>query len=304
MTITYKEPEKIELTRLGLGAWSYSKLKVLNKCPFQFYLKYVLKAKPIVLPPVSIQTESGKAVHRVLELVMMGKSIEDSFRIAKREYEEVLPGKLWEDGNDPEGFGGPGRSEFSITKFKERIDKFEKANPVKRYITELRIGVTKDWFPTGFFTNDPETPEENVFFRGVIDLVIQMENKDIIFIDHKKGYPAISGVRNLQSQLDLYKVMFSKGIEPYENGQSGVHFVNDAEITMGTTSTKYDIENTMVNRIEFELQGTIDKVKDLGKFKHIMGSQCQWCEYADPCKAGNLKALEEGSKKWFKIKEI
>lgn len=299
--ITIKKIDKLELTPLGLGAWSFSKLKLLNQCPLQFYLKYVVKAKIDSPPVISVITETGKAAHRILELVVSGKSIEDAFKQVKKEYQAILPGDLWDHGDGHEQ-GGVGRAELSITKFKERLDEFEKHTKVKRYITELKIGVTKDWEPTGFFTTDINHPEKDVYFRGVIDLVIQLENSDILFLDHKFGPPAAMGVKNFQSQLDTYKVLFSKGIEEYGDSQSGVHFVRDGAVVMGTLTSKADVENTLVNRVEFSINGAIAKTKELGSFKHIRGSHCQWCEFDAACKAGELKAIEDDSKKWF-VKE-
>jgi hypothetical protein len=296
--ITYKEPTSIELTQKGLGAWSFSKLKMLRQCPLQFYLKYLLKAKVTEPPVISIVTEQGKAAHRILELVIMGKSITDAFKMVRKEYETLLPGDIWDNGNDLEK-GGVGRSEYVITEFKRKLDEFEKRTPVKRYLTELRIGVTENWEPTGFFTKDPDHPEKDVFFRGVIDLIIQLENEDILFIDHKYSAPSIMGTRNFQDQLDIYKVLFSKGIQEYKDGQSGIFFVRDGEITMGTMTTKHDIENTLVNRTTFAIQGAIDRVKELGFFKHKRGSQCQWCDFNSICSAGELKSLEKESKKYF-----
>jgi hypothetical protein len=302
--IIYTPVDTVEVSQYGLGAWSFSKLKMLNKCPFQFYLKYVVKAKTIVPPPVSIITETGKAAHRILELTVMGKSVEDAFRLVKKEFAEVLPGDLWDNGDGSHEAGGVGRSEYSITKFMERLDAFEKRHPVKRYITELKIGVTKDWYPTGFFTNDPEAPEKDVYIRGVIDLIIQLQSGDVVFIDHKNGPDPAFGVKNYQNQLDWYKVMFSKGVEPYGNAQSGVHFVRAGEVVMGSLTEKVDVETKLHNRVEFEIRGAVDKVKELGFFKHIAGSACTYCEFKDICKSGALKSLEADTKKYFPILPI
>lgn len=302
--ITYKNITDVDLTPEGLGAWSFSKLKMLNKCPLQFYLKYMLKAKVDAPLVVSVVTEQGKAAHEILELVVKGKSIEDAFRIIRKKYQEILPGSLWEDGApDEKGVihekGGVGRSEYSITKFREKLDAFEKRNPVKRYLTELKIGVTRDWEPTGFFTNNPDKPENDVYFRGVVDLIIQLDNGDALFVDFKFGPPSVMGVRNFQEQLDTYKVLFSKGVQEYGDGQSGVFFVRDGEVVMGSMTTKQDIENTLVNRVEFSIQGAIDSVKETKFFKHKRGPHCQWCDFNDICKAGKLKEIEADSKKYF-----
>jgi hypothetical protein len=294
--ITTKPVEEVNLTPLGLGPWSHSKLKMLQKCPFQFYLKYIIKAKVTAIVPISIVTETGKAAHRILELTVLGKSIEDAFKTVRKEYAELLSDDAWQNGDGHEN-GGVGRAEYSITMFMEKLTAFERANPVKRFIPELRIGVTKDWEPTGFFAED-------VYFRGVIDLIIQLKNGDVLFLDHKFGPPAVMGTRNFQDQLDTYKVLFSKGIEPYGDGQSGVHFIRDGEIVMGTMTSKADIENTLQNRVEFSIKGAVDKTVELGYFKHIAGSQCAWCDYNSICKQGLIKDLELDSKKWFQIKSI
>lgn len=299
-----KELSSVELSPVGLGPWSFSKLKLLNSCPFSFYLQYLLKAKPLEAPPISVITEMGKAIHRVLELTVNGKSIEDAFKTTRKEFLEVLTDDQWENGCDPKNPIGVAKNEYAVTRFMERLDTFEKANPVKRFITELRIGVTKDWTPTGFFTTDIEKPENNVYFRGVVDLILQLENEDVIFIDHKRSVPSVVGVKNFQAQLDTYKVLFSKGVQPYNNGCSAVHFVNDAELTMGSTSTKQDIEENLANLIEFNIYGAVEKVKGYGYFKHIRGSQCQWCVHDPICKAGHLKPLELESKKWFPIESV
>jgi len=303
--ITFNKLDSIDLSSIGLGPWSFSKLKMLSKCPLQFYLKYVVKAKVDAPVVVSVITETGKAAHRILELVIMGKPIEAAFKQVKKEYEDVLPGDLWDEGDGQNEAGGVGRSEYNITRFRERLDEFEKRTPVKRYLTELKIGVTKDWEPTGFFSKpDEKTGSGGVYFRGVIDLIIQLENEDILFIDHKFGPPSKMGVRNFQDQLDIYKVLFSKGIQEYGNGQSGVHFIRDGEVVMGTMTTKADIEETLVNRTEFSIQGAIDKTKELGYFKHIRGSHCQWCEFNDMCQPGKLKDIELDTKKYFKEENV
>ena len=297
------EPDAIQMDMYGLGAWSYSKVKVLSKCPFHFYLQYILKAKLTTPAPVSVITETGKASHRILELAVNGKSVGDAFKIVKKEFELALPGVLWDDGEDPE-VGGVGRVEYSVSNFMNRLSDFERRYPVKRYITELKIGITKNWEPTGFFTSDYDHPENDVWLRGVIDLVIQLQNGDVLFIDHKHGPDAKFGVKNFQAQLDWYKVMFSKGVETYNNAQSGVNFVRAGEIVMGTMTSKEDVENNLARRIEFEIQGAIEKVKEFGFFKHIAGSPCTYCDYKIPCKAGLLKPMELGTKRFFNIKAV
>ena len=284
-----KEVENLELTPLGLSAWSFSKVKTLKNCPLKFYLQYVIKIKPLEKPPISLVTEVGKAAHRVLEFMVKGKSIDDSFNATRKEYQDVLSDIEWNDH--------VASLELSMMSFKERLDKFEKDNGIKRFVQELRVAVDKDWQPTGFFSED-------CYYRGVIDLAIQMNNGDALFIDHKTGAPAIMGIRNFQDQLDTYKVLFHTGIENIKGAQAGIHFIRDGEIALDDYVSKDIIENSLINRVEFSIEAAIDTVKEIGYFKHKRAAGCKWCDYNEECKAGNFKDLEMDSKKYFSIKPI
>lgn len=281
--------EELDLSPLGLGAWSHSKVKCLKNCPLQFYLKYVLKIKPITKPPISLVTEVGKAAHRVLEFMIKGKSIDDSFKLTRKEFEKVLTSEEWE--------GNVLNLEYSMGLFREKMDNFEKENPIKRIFQEIRVAVDKDWQPTGFFAED-------CYFRGVIDLAIQMENNDALYIDHKTGAPAIMGVRNFKDQLDTYKVLFHHGIENTNGGQAGIHFIRDGEIALDDYVPRQEIETSLRNRVEFNIEGAIESVKEIGYFKHKRGPYCNYCDFNEDCKAGAFKPTVEDSKKWFQIKEI
>lgn len=283
------ELDSLELTPTGLGAWSHSKIKCLKNCPLQFYLKYVLKIKPIEKPPISLVTEVGKAAHRILEVMIQGKGIQDAFTKVKKEYEGVLTPEEWESQVMS--------LEYSMTTFRERMDIFERKNPIKRVFQEIRIAVDKEWNPTGFFSDD-------CYFRGVIDLAFQMENRDALYIDHKTGAPAIMGVRNFQDQLNTYKVLFHYGIDKTAGAQSGIHFIRDGEIALDEYVDAAEIENSLRNRVEFSIHGAIDTVKEIGFFKHKRGAYCNYCDFNEDCKAKVFKPLVDDSKKWFEIKEI
>jgi RecB family exonuclease len=214
--IIKKEPDSLVINKDAFGAWSISKLKLLEKCPLSFYLRYVLKIKREGLPP-SLITNVGKAAHRIIELLIMGKSITDCFKIAQKEYSPLITKEEW-DAN-------VATLEYNISEFRQRLDTFEKANPIKRYIQELQIGLTSQFEPTGFFADD-------VYFRGVIDLGLQTESNDVIIIDHKTGAPSKMGIRNFKTQLDTYKVVYHYGVGKVEGAQSGIHFVKDGQVIL------------------------------------------------------------------------
>ena len=283
------EERTISLTADGLGPWSHSKLKSLRKCPLQFYLKYVLKVKLVAELPPNIQTETGKAAHKILELILMGKSVKDAYAIAWKEYSTIFTPKEWEDNLLS--------VEFNIDTFESRIKAFEAANDVVRTLQELRIGITKDYKPTGFFSED-------VWFRGVIDLAIQLRNRDVVFIDHKFGLPLISGIRHQEEQLNTYKVLFHFGIENITGAQAGIHFIKEGDIILGEYHSKAEIETSLRNRIECSIDNAVDSLKEIGYFKHLTGSHCQWCDFKDSCKTKQLLSLEKDTKKWFQIRQV
>lgn len=288
---TLEEP--LNITAEGMAPWSYSKMNMLKKCPFQFYLKYLLKAKNTVSPKIFVR-DVGKAAHRIIELIIIGKSVEKAYKITREEYTKDLTPEEWEEGVET--------LEMSMNSFKERLDKFNENYPVKRVFQEIQVAVTKDWEPTGFWSED-------CFFRGVIDLCFLMEVEgsdllDAMFIDHKTGAPASMGIRNFQAQLDSYKVLFHFGIEKILGATSGVHFIRDSEIKIGDYSTQDNITTTLKGALEFTLESVIEITKERGFFKHVAGSHCKWCEFSDECKAKNLIGIEKESKKWFELKQV
>jgi len=304
----FEEPGSLKFDKYGLGAWSASKLKMLEKCPYQFYLKYILKVKP---DEDHVQDTSmadvGTTAHRILEHVVLGKSITDAFAITKREHccvpiEILKKGTAnltelqWQTSIIP--------LENNIITFKEKLEAFERNNKIKRMLTELRLGVTKDWKPTTFFAN-------NVYFRGVIDLIIEIETEpgyapDILVIDHKHGGGEFGGgVKNYSQQLDIYKPLYHFGHQKTSGAQAGINFIKAGNTAYDNYVTAEEIENALLKKLEWLIQGAIDTTAEAyGYFKHIRGTHCQWCEFNDVCKPGLLKENELSTKKYFTIKKI
>lgn len=289
--------EEVKMDDISLGPWSYSKLRVLEKCPLQFYLSYILKAK---LPKELLgeqdksQTHTGSASHRILELVMQGKTVSEAYVLAKTEFvPELLTEEQWVSNVES--------VEYQITAFHDRMDNFKRRHKIRKIYTELRLGITRDWRPTKFFASD-------VFIRGVVDLVILLENGDCIVIDHKHGQPFSSGIRHNKQQLDSYLPLINFGLTPIKGATAGIHFVKDGQVIMDDFKTKDEIEGKLKTMVEFNIEGAIESTKEAGLFEHRVGSQCQWCDYKELCKAkkasGNLKPIEEKTKKFFKIQAV
>lgn len=287
---------KPEMTDVGLGPWSVSKLKTLQKCPLQFYLRYIVKLK---LPEPELDedrllTHYGSAAHEVLDYVMQGLSVDSAFERVRVESKKYLPAEYWPEVES---------NRFSIEKFKERIDEFKIRNKVAKILPEKKLAVTKDWKPTQFFAKD-------AFFRGVIDLAIIMQNKDVLLIDHKRGPDPQWGLRNYEFQLDSYFPLFHYGMQPIAGGQSGVHFINHGEILLREYTDLERIQEKIPKEIAFYTEAAVDAVIEAGKFEYKRGTMCKYCDYKELCKggkrgtSGELAPYESASAQLIKVTEI
>lgn len=299
------DSEGLSFSKYGLGAWSASKLKMLEKCPYQFYLKYILKVKPDddFVQDTSM-ADIGTTAHRILEHLVLGKSIDEAYALAKKEHCDVDPTTV------KKGHAVLTREQWdnsiitlenSIIQFKEKLEVFERNNKVRAKFTELRLGVTRDWKPTTFFAS-------NVYFRGIIDLVLEIEfdpreAPDALIIDHKHGGGEFGGVKNYQQQLDTYKPLYHFGKRKTSGIQAGIHFIKAGNTAYDEYDDSQTIEKSLVSKIEWLIDGAIDTVKELGYFKHIRGNHCKYCEFDQQCKEGVLKPNELSTKKYFEIKE-
>lgn len=288
-----EEWQNTALTREGLGPWSYSKKKMLEQCPLKFFLQYVIKWKVPRIQDGSLPvSDIGSALHLILENVTVGKTMTDSYRIAKRKHFDAIGEEYWNQyviGN-----------QYNIENFRQKLDDFETRYPVKRYLCEIRMAVNADWKATDFFAGD-------CFYRGVVDLVIQLENGDGLIIDHKSvlNSGGFLSVKNFKEQLEVYKPLIHHGLIPLKGAQSGIHFIADGEIKFDQYHDVDAIEGRLRHMVEYNVDNAIEVVKEKGFFKHKAGSYCKWCDYRIMCKDKNdpmheeFRSWEEKSKELF-----
>lgn len=296
-----------KFNKYSVGAWSPSKVKMLEKCPYQFYLKYVLKVGP---DDDHIQDTSmadvGTIAHRILEHVVLGKGVGDAYAATKREHCEV-PYEFIKKGfaniTSAKWIQSIETLEANIITFAEKMEMFERNNNIIAKHTELKLGVTKDWKKTTFFAKD-------VYFRGIVDLVLEIETEpgyrpDMLIIDHKHGGGEFGrpSTKNYQQQLDSYKPMIHYGFKPLSGAQAGIHFVKAGTTAYDEYASAEEVETTIRKKVEWAIDGAVDSTIERGFFKHIRGNHCQWCEYDTQCKPGMLKENELSTKKYFIMKE-
>lgn len=266
------------------GQWSASKLKTLKHCPLQYYLKYIVKLK---MPEDTLQDtvarDAGKALHAVLEYVIKGLSHEEAVRKVRMEYTKSA--EEWETVVAPD---------IQNTKvFAERFQAFAKKYDVQKAFPEVRLGVRKDWSLCDFFAKD-------VFFRGVLDLALWLKNDDVIIIDHKRGGSAEFGIRNYESQLDIYKILVHAKIPTLKNVISGIHFISEGTIPLGAATSAEIIRDIERPKLVYDIACTVESAVEPGVMKHKRGPYCNYCDYDSICKAKLYKPHEEASKEFLK----
>jgi hypothetical protein len=287
-------PEKIPTIQVdedSLGPWSNSTVKSLEKCPLKFFLDKGLRIKaPEVLTEDSWVTYVGRAAHLWLERVTLGDTLSDGFEAAKEGHYHEVTDQYWHKVEELRG---------SVSKFQQRISEFISRNKVVKVYPELKIGITKDLKKTGFFSKD-------VYYRGVLDLPIQLENGDLVLLDHKYGGEGTWGLRNYMRQLNSQKVLYHYGIQNVRGVQSGIHFIQNAEVTMAPYVPRADIEEVLARELFMDIKDAVRNVQDTKQFGHKRGSQCKYCNYRSLCEggkrgtAGELQFVIEESKQIFK----
>lgn len=259
------------------NAFSPSKLKTLEKCPLQYYLRYIFKLVQPDLAPKAIETRAGSTFHKILEYMVKLDSLQEGYTITKNACEL-----------SPEEFAlevDPLIENF--TRFHERIRSFKEKHGVSRILTEARLGIDENYNSVPFF-------DKSVFFRGIVDLILILKNGDAIIIDHKSGGTSEYGIKNYESQLNPYKVLLLAKT-PIESATAGIHFIREGSVPLGEKTSKEDIVNILQPKIKLDIDTATQRVKNDGFFKHVRGSQCTYCDYNEMCKAKQYKPYEDQS---------
>lgn len=169
--------------------WSYSKIKAFEQCPKQFYHDKILKEVPFKETEATLY---GTAFHTAAE-DYIGKDI-------------PLPSK------------------FSFAQ--KMLDSLKNKQGEK--LCELKLGITEDLEPCGFFADD-------VWFRGVADLII-LDGDLAWVIDYKTGK---SSKYADKGQLELMAMSVFKHFPQVKTIRAGLVFVISNDLVK-STYTEYD----------------------------------------------------------------
>jgi hypothetical protein len=253
-------PSSFDPRVLKHAAWSISKADLARQCGLKFQWKYVEKRQEAV----STRPEGriGSAAHKTMELVLKGKDLQQSFTVA------AVDNKLTtKEVDDLLTFSG------SITEFLKRIEKFKAKSPAQDTLVEHSFGLTIDLKPSTFFGKD-------VFFRGIYDFGLRLENRDLIIVDHKSGAPS-EDISKYTNQLNSY-ALAGRRLFPEINGvQSAIHYLQDGSLVWGTYISTGEIDEKLSDWLVNYLNECVAGLDGQAR----PGWYCGYCGYANQCPA-------------------
>lgn len=274
-----------EALRLGSVKLSYSKLSTGKKCGFKFNEQYLKKTRTTNIVD-SAAAIVGVTVHSALEWALAeltttqalarGEGILlDAAMVVRKSLSKAIDSKPLTTGEKAqvEGFYE------NIYTMVLRLLRFIVQSRAHVY-TEIGLAIASDFSPVAM------SERENIFFSGIIDLVLVMPNGDVAVIDHKTGYKTLSGH---EDQLKAYEVLVHFALTPIVKRdlgvdiatvRAGLNFVQDCEIIWSET-TPAEILSTERRRWFTDWVNTVSK--NVSDAKIGRGRHCHWCGYRELC---------------------
>lgn len=249
------------------GAWSISKLGVIEQCSLKFDWKYgsdKLKEERIEDPSAIV----GVVVHHALELALGGTKVSQAFQAALQAH-DVLS-----DQRD------------LIMAFYEQVERFTKMalqwraawgvrNDQNSVMIERKWGFDANFKDCGFF-------DKNVVFRGVVDYALLTSRNNMAVVDHKTGKE--HDLEYYESQLKAY-CLLALSREPTLKGvHTGINFVmNDRMLwspkVISAEQIREEYRPWLISYISKACEGLKEPPKPTKQ------RLCDWCGYKNICPA-------------------
>jgi len=250
--------------------WSLSKAELAKNCSFKFQLQYVKRVKAKV-PIRSAAARIGTAAHEVLE--EYSKQSEHDPAFLKR---ALLRGAVKNELTTPE-IEDLLALAHNIVRFRQRLMAICKKTAVKQILVEHRFGLTADMKPTGFWN------KEDVFFRGVWDLVLLTAGGFAAIIDHKSGQPPATPedvkTQN-RTQLNIYAASAILLFPDLKNVRTALHFVQSEEIIWDKARPVEEIREKLLPWYQRYINTA---AAEAPKNEARKGWYCAFCGYTDIC---------------------
>lgn len=246
--------------------WSYSKANLAHTCPLSFHKKYIKKEKELV--PVRKETQVGTVVHKILEWVDGGLSIDEAYAKAANHYSMTYNVSL------------------EIHTFRDAVEdwvrglsSFCNSFKIKRKIAEASVSLDGSFKVTRYRSKD-------CLIRGKIDLVLFSKGKHGVVVDHKTG--AVKALELHAPQVELYSIM-ADALEPNLQSVTGaIHFVGADKNNKGSRVSwmnRWGIDTVRTDfrqrLIEFLVKAA--EVYEQGDPQPVKSWLCDFCGYKPTC---------------------
>ena len=277
----------IEPGILRRQTWSMSRLKLLETCPLQFYLSYVIKLRHMDETQDTTERDLGSTIHYLLEEMQSGHTIAEAYELTESKYFATIGADNWPRivGMLP-----------SVRKFNRMLhDKELEDGPYDYVEPEMMMAVDRDYNPVDFFS--PEA-----YFRGVVDYMARRDKRSLV-IDYKKGGQGFL-TKYHSPQLSSYLLLDYYVNGKFLEGQSYIYYVEAAELSRGPLIEGNLIESHTRPWLDNKIESAIVAVEEEGYFKYKRGNMCKYCDYADLCKKGKRGTSGELAKYEIESKDV
>lgn len=241
--------------------WSVSKADTAQQCPLKFRYAYVNKEGK---GRTGTEAQVGIAIHRILELSLAGKSLEDACETVFCDPKEPLLTLERE------------RVEMAIpavSTFLRRMPTFIERHGGAKMLIEQRLATSFTGAPLKFFDNTG-------LLRGVMDVGLLFEKKPhLMVIDHKTGKNR--GLSYYSWQFQSYALLGKVNYPHITHVIPAIHWVQDEYTDVGAPINVSDLEPLVRNVLEHLNEATEEAARDLDVGKK--GRLCDWCDYKLIC---------------------
>ncbi len=204
----------------------------------------------------------GKAIHKALELVMMGTPIPEAQATVRAE----LPSENEQLRYD--------RLCIGIPAFSSRIGEFRRRRRVSRQLVEYSLAVREDFSVTQFYSGD-------AYYRGVIDLGYLFSDDALALVDHKTG-ARLPGT-SIVDQLEGYVVLAAAAFRHVRTFWLGVHWIAERAVEWNSAVTAETVVDELMPDVLDNIEAAALAVDDGPRPNP--GTWCDRCSYRDRCPA-------------------
>ena len=204
----------------------------------------------------------GKAIHKALELVLMGTPLDEATATVRAE----LPNETEQARYDLLGVGIPA--------FIQRIGQFRRRRRVARQLVEYSLAIREDLSVTQFYSGD-------AYYRGVLDLGYQFQDDAIALVDHKTGV-RLPGT-SIVDQLEGYGVLAAAAFRHVRTFWFGIHWVAERAVEWSAPVPSEHVIDRLVPDLLDNIEAAALAVSDGPRPNP--GTYCDRCSYRDRCPA-------------------